>query len=197
MSAWGKLDRLELITNSIYTTAYANVVNGSNTVYAFATVSGNIVPAAVFTAANAQPGYSLVLANVNYRIKKVDANATYIVMDPAYGANSANITNVAVNQSPKWIRNPWGNAITRTRWANTIGKRAVYGVDRNEANVAGNKANGFTSTGWVEYHTYTTSTGNVRHKVNTLVAMSKNFNANATGVLQTDANDDGYIRNTQ
>ena len=26
-----------------------------------------------------------------------------------------------------------------------------------------------------------------------LVAMSKNFNANATGVLQTDANDDGVI----
>ena len=58
---------------------------------------------------------------------------------------------------------------------------------------ANNKANGFSQTGWTSYKTYTTSQGAVRRKAEVLVAMSKNFNANATGVLQTDANDDGVV----
>jgi hypothetical protein len=206
MSAWGKLDRLELITNAIYTTAYANVINGSNVIYTYTGNTGSAVSAPIFTSTNVQPGYSIVLANVNYRVQKVDANAAYVTIDIGYQGTSANITDVAVQQSPKFIKNTlgWAYANTNGRYnqanlysSNTQSKRTVYGVDRVEANVVGNRANGFKTVGWVEYHTYTNAAGNVRHKVNTLVAASKNFNANATGVLQVDANDNGYIRNTQ
>jgi hypothetical protein len=79
------------------------------------------------------------------------------------------------------------------RGPNTVNKANVYGIDRFEANIPGNKANGLVGPGWVYYKTYTNSQGNVRHKVELLVAMSKNFNANATGTLFSDANDDSIM----
>jgi len=176
MSGWGKLDRLQFDAGTSFTATL-----GSNTVV----LSGQF-----FTAANVDPGDSLNLGNVNYRVGYVvSANTVYLRTTYA-SANTTGNTQIAVQQSPKWL-NTRGSGNTAGRYANTVSKRTVYGVDRVEANVPGNKANGFNSPGWVEYHTYTTTQGAFRHKVNTLVAMSKNFNANATGVLQTDAYDSG------
>jgi len=183
MSAWGKRDNLGFISGTTYT---ANL--GSNLV----TLNNQF-----FNSANVVPGDSLMLANLAYAVKYVVSGNT-IFLRRTYGeSNTTANTQIFVQQSPKWIRNPWGNATTQVRYANTIGKRTVYGVDRVEANVAGNKANGFNTVGWVEFHTYTTTQGSVRHKANPLAAMSKNFNANATGTLFADANDDLIIRNTQ
>jgi hypothetical protein len=79
------------------------------------------------------------------------------------------------------------------RGPNTVNKANVYGIDRVEANIAANKANGIVGPGWLSYTTYTTTQGATRKKAELLVAMSKNFNANATGTLFGDANDDSIM----
>ena len=181
MSAWGKLDRRD-----VNATARAN--NGSNTV-----VTSN----QAVTAANGfYQGYSLVIANVDYRIETISTSNT-IILDTAYrGANIA-AANIAIKEDPKWIRtNGLGANALIGRGANTVNKGKVYGIDRVEANIAGNKANGIIGPGWVHYTTYTSAQGQTRRKAELLVAMSKNFNANATGVLQGDANDNIILPNS-
>jgi hypothetical protein len=178
MSAWGKRDRIE-----VSATARANL--GSNTVV----TSGQVA-----TAANGfYVGYSLVIANVDYGIQTI-GSANTIILDTTFrGANVA-AANIAIQEDPKWIRtNGWGTTMASGRGPNTYNKANVYGLDRVEVGIAGNKANGFNQPGWVSYKTYTTSQGSVRRKAEVLVAMSKNFNANATGTLFGDANDDSIM----
>ena len=178
MSAWGKRDRIE-----VSATARANL--GSTTV---------VTSAPVVTAANGfYAGYSLVIANVDYAIQTI-TNSTTIVLDTAYrGANVAT-ANIAIQEDPKWV--PTGNAAIGHR-ANNLNKANVYGVDRTELGVTGNKANGFSQPGWTSYTTYTTTQGAIRNKAEVLVAMSKNFNANATGTLNLgDANDNNILPNS-
>ena len=182
MSAWGKLDRKE-----VSATAIANLL--SNVV---------VTSAPVVTAANGFfVGYSLVIANVDYAIQTISSVNT-IVLDTTYrGANVAT-ANIAIQEDPKWLRtNGLGNTMASGRGPNTVNKANVYGVDRTEVGVAANKANGFSQPGWTAYKTYTTTQGAIRNKAEVLVAMSKNFNANATGVLNlTDANDNNILRNS-
>ena len=181
MSAWGKLDRRD-----VNATARAN--NGSTTV-----VTSN----QAVTAANGfYVGYSLVIANVDYRIETISTSNT-IILDTAYrGANIA-AANIAIQEDPKWIRtNGLGANALIGRGANTINKGQVYGVNRTEVGVAANKALGFHQPGWSSYKTYTTTQSATRNKVEVLVAMSKNFNANATGILQGDANDNTILPNS-
>jgi len=131
-----------------------------------------------------------VIANEDYAIQTI-TNSTTIVLDTAYrGANVAT-ANIAIQEDPKWI--PTGNAAIGHR-ANNLNKANVYGVDRIEANVPGNKANGIVGPGWLSYTTYTTTQGATRKKAELLVAMSKNFNANATGTLFGDANDGSILK---
>ena len=182
MSAWGKLDRRE-----VGATARANL--GSTTV---------VTSTAAVTAANGFfVGYSLVIANVDYAIQTI-TNSTTIVLDTAYlGANVA-AANIAIQEDPKWIStNGRGTTMASGRGPNTTNKANVYGVDRTEVGVAGNKANGFSQPGWTSYKRYTTTQGETRNKAEVLVAMSKNFNANATGTLNlTDANDNTILPNS-
>jgi len=176
MSAWGKRDRIE-----VSATARANA--GSNVV---------VTSTQAVTAANGfVVGFSLVIANVDYKIETISTSNT-IILDTAYrGANVA-AANIAIQEDPKWIRtNGSGITMASGRGPNTTNKANVYGVDRVEANIAGNKANGFSQPGWVSYTRYTTTQGAIRNKAEVLVAMSKNFNANATGTLFGDANDNG------
>jgi len=182
MSAWGKLDRRE-----VSATAIANLL--SNVV---------VTSAPVVTAANGfYVGYSLVIANVDYAIQTI-SSANTIILDTTYrGANVAT-ANIAIQEDPKWLRtNGRGTTMASGRGPNTVNKANVYGVDRTEVGVAANKANGFSQPGWTAYKTYTTTQGAIRNKAEVLVAMSKNFNANATGVLNlTDANDNNILRNS-
>lgn len=175
MSQWGKLDRFNLTG-----TVTANL--GSTTV----TTAAN-----AFTAANnVAVGYSLVLGNVNYRIANI-VSAGQITLDVAFAASNVNTTTAAIQQSPKDLTTyGWAGANVGSAYANLIHKQSVYGIDRLEVGVAGNKANGISHTGWVHYHTYVDAKNQTRRKSEVLVAMSKNFNANTIGALQTDANDD-------
>ena len=176
MSGWGKRDRIE-----VNATARANL--GSNTV-----VTSNQV---VTTANGFVVGFSLVISNVDYRIETISSSNT-IILDTTYKAANVATANIAIQEDPKWIRtNGWGANVLTGRGANTVSKATVYGVDRVEANVPANKANGIVGPGWLYYKTYTNSEGATRRKAELLVAMSKNFNANAAGGLQTDAYDSG------
>lgn len=108
-------------------------------------------------------------------------------------ATNATGLGLAVQQSPKDLSTLGQNA--NASYLLPVGKRNVYGVDRVEVAAGANKANGISHTGWVYYDTYTTTQGGKRNKSEVLVAMSKNFNANATGVLNlADANDDLVIK---
>jgi len=169
MSQWGNLDSSVL-------TGTANVVNGN------AYVVGR--SGATYTT-EAETGYALLIANVAYRIERILA-ANTIVLDVAYAGTTANNLTIAVQQSPKDLTtNGWG--------ANTTDKQNTFGVDRLEIANTLVKAKGFNHTGWATYRTYQDAHGQTRHKAETLVAMSKNFNANATYVLQVDANDDTIL----
>ena len=173
MSGWGKLDRKVL----------------AGTVTANVTGNAYIVGSGTSFDTNAQVGYSLVIANVNYAISSILSNIL-LTLDtnyvfPGAGAN-AGLT-VAVQESPKYL-------ISSGRiGSNVANKSTVYGVDRNEQANTLTDAKGFSHTGWVNYTTYTDAFGLTRNKTEVLVAMSKNFNANVTNDLQVDANDDTVI----
>jgi hypothetical protein len=175
MSQWGKLDYVPLVG-----TAIANL--NSTTV---------ICSTGSFTEANVELGDALLISNVAYRVSAITSNTT-ITLDTRYTGANASGLGLAVQQSPKDISTlGWTANATYTL---PVSKRNVYGVDRVEVAAASNKANGISHTGWVYYDTYTTTQGAVRNKSEVLVAMSKNFNANATGVLRADANDDLDIK---
>ena len=178
MSGWGKRDRIE-----VNATARANL--GSNTV-----VTSNQV---VTTANGFVVGFSLVISNVDYRIETISSSNT-IILDTIYKAANVAAANIAIQEDPKWIRTDGRGANVLTgRGANTVSKATIHGVDRLEASATANKANGIVGPGWLHYKTYTNSEGATRRKAELLVAMSKNFNANATGTLFGDANDDSTI----
>lgn len=63
----------------------------------------------------------------------------------------------------------------------------IYFVDRDEAQVASNKAKGLTSPGWWLYTTYTDANGNTRHKAEHLVFID------ATAAEAGDAADDSVV----
>jgi len=199
MSQWGNKDRREV---GVLVQAFndSNVITALNT----GNVGNSTSP---FTAANGFIVGNKLLINANvinlaynqntYTIASIISSNT-LTLDAVFSGSNTSVGNIAIQEQPKWISTfglgaKQGNAtVVPGRSQNTITARNVYGIDRNEANIAGNKANGFNSVGWVHYKTWTTSQGSVRHRVEPLVAMSKNFNANATGVLnQTDAFDMG------
>lgn len=177
MSQWGKLERINLGG------VLANAVLGRSTV---------LITSGAFVDANVKAGDALLIENVAYRVNSVN-NANTITLDVAYtSANSATLT-LGVQQSPKELTTyGWGNAAIGL-WNS---KRNVYGVNRTEIGLSVNKANGFSHTGWTRYERYTSSDGSVRNKSEVLVAMSKNFNANDAGALQTDANDNTILKNS-
>lgn len=168
MSQWGSLDYSRLLGTAAVVQGLANVTFTIGSV----------------TTANVRPGDALFISNVKYRVASLDSNTT-LTLSNVYTAATGNGKTAAVQQSPK-------DLLTYGQTANVnydvlVSKRNVYGVDRVEAALAGNKANGISHTGWVHYKTWTNSQGNVRHRAEVLVAMSKNFNANALGTLQIDA----------
>jgi hypothetical protein len=180
MSQWGKLDRFALPGTVIANTGSTTVVTSQD------------------QAANIQVGYALVLANVEYVVANV-VNTTTYTLDVAYeGANTQGaVSFAAVQQSPKALRT-YGWAGNLLLGANTVNARNVYGIDAKEANVTSNKNKGINSPGWVHYQTWVNTQGTTRHRAETLVAMSKNFNrANIDFNIGVDANEDAVIQDVQ
>jgi len=174
MSQWGNLDYVELLGTAAVVQGAANVT----------TTIGS------FTTANVKPGDALLISNVKYKVASLDSNTT-LTLSNAYTASTGAGKAMAVQQSPK-------DLLTYGQTPNVVydlrvGKRNVYGVDKLEIQNPDNKAKGISHTGWVHYKTWTTSTNQVRNRSEVLVAMSKNFNSNATPTLQIDAPDDAVI----
>lgn len=179
MSSWGKLDFFNLagVTATANLNSRTVVVNGTNSL------------TGPFVTANVKVGDSLLLENVAYKVSAIPL-ANTVTLDTVYSTANSAVLTMGVQQSPKYLTT-LGLGSARSNATPTA--RNTYGVDRVEIQVGTNKKKGIGHTGWVNYHTYTNSQGTVRNKAVVLVAMSKNFNANAAGALQTDANDDGVI----
>ena len=168
MSAWGNLDNL-LAKGNVTTSNTSDLVNG----YGVTEFTSNV-----------KAGDYVFIAANKYQVQNVVSN-TQIYLTNVAATTSANVK-MYVQQGPKYI----SNAISDP--SNVYGGysiQTVYGVDRNEIANTSAAANATPHTGWASYITYTANSG-TRVKVETLVAMSKNFNANAAGYLQTDAADD-------
>lgn len=168
MSQWGKLDYTRLLGTGAAVQGLANIT----------------LTIGSATTANVRPGDALLISNVKYRVASIDSNVT-LTLSNVYTGSTGNGKTLAVQQSPK-------DLLTYGQTANVnydlkVGKRNVYGVDKVEVGVASNKANGISHTGWVHYKTWTNTQGSTRRRAEVLVAMSKNFNANAIGTLQIDA----------
>ena len=174
MSQWGKLDYREL-------PGTATVVQGSNTV---------ISSTASFTTANVRPGDALLLANIKYRVGRIVSSNTLVLSNPYTAANSSTRA-MAVQQSPKDLLT-YGQT-SNVNYDFLVSKRNVFGADRLEVANTQVKAKGINHPGWVHYKTWTNTQGSTRHRAETLVAMSKNFNSNATPALQVDAPDDSTL----
>jgi len=199
MSQWGNKDRREtgllIMANNDSTTFMAmNTGNVGNSTSPFTAANGFIVGNKLLVNANV---INLAYNQNTYTIANV-VSGNVLTLDAVYSGSNTLVGNIAIQESPKNIftfgrGTKQGNAtVVPGRSQNTITARNVYGIDRVEANTAGARANGINMVGWVHYKTWTTTQGSVRHRVEPLVAMSKNFNANATGVLnQTDAFDMG------
>jgi hypothetical protein len=175
MSSWGNLDNV-LISGNVTTSNVSATVSGYG--------------GAVFLS-NVDAGDYIIIAGNKYQVATVTGDGTLTLTANA-ATNSDNVK-AYVQQGPKYIAN-----VATTENVYTI--QNVYGVDRNEIQVAENKARGISHTGWTHYNTYTTSQGATRYKTETLVAMSKNFAANVTGTLfavGTDAADDDVVADYQ
>lgn len=162
MSSWGNLDN---VTASGTVTAYAgnNLVNGNTT----------------FFLSNVKDGDYVIITGTKFQVANIASNTVLYLTSSGKAASGATMY---IQQGPKYIAN-----VAPTENVYTI--QNVYGVDRLEIANASPAANSTPHTGWVHYNTYTTSQGMTRRKAEVLVAMSKNFNANVTGHLQTDAAD--------
>lgn len=168
MSSWGNLDHSTL-------TGTVTAESASSDVVGFGT----------YFLTEVKDGDYITIDSNKYQIEKVNSN-TAIVLTGSCSTNSDNVT-AYVQQGPKFVSNV-------AYPANNYSIQNVYGVDTLEINVPENKAKGISShTGWSHYTTYTTSQGETRYKAEVLVALSKNFNANAAGYLQADAVDDIVI----
>jgi len=174
MSQWGKLDYRELLGT-------AAVVQGATNVTA--TIGS-------FNTANVSPGDALLIANVKYRVAAINSNVT-LTLSNAYTAETGAGRAMAIQQSPKdLLTYGWTSNVN---YDNHVSKRNVFGVDKLEVQNPDVKAKGINSPGWVHYKTWTNTQGSTRHRAETLVAMSKNFNSNAIPTLQIDAPDDATI----
>jgi hypothetical protein len=203
MSQWGKRDRIDVgyvvvaNTNSNVITVL-NTGNVGNSTSPFTVANGFVVGNKLLINANVN---GVAYTQNTYTIASILSGNT-LTLDVVYTAANTNGANIGIQEQPKKIHTyglgtKQANAtVVPGRSQNTITARNVYGIDRLEANVAGNKANGFNSVGWVHYKTWTTSQGMVRHRVEPLVAMSKNFNANATGVLYGESFDNIILPNS-
>lgn len=166
MSSWGNFDNVTVKGN-------VTVATTSDLVSGFGGTE--------FTS-NVNAGDYIFIAANKYQVQNVISN-TQIYLTSLAATNSDNVK-AYVQQGPKYISNAASDP------ANVLYSiQNMYGVDRLEIANTSPAANATSHTGWNHYITYESNSG-TRVKVETLVAMSKNFNANATSHLQTDAADD-------
>ena len=169
MSQWGNLDNVTL-KGTVTTTNSTDLILGYN------------VPE--FTS-NLNAGDYVTIDSNKYQVQNVVSNVQFYITNVC-STNSANVKAFA-QQGPKNLANV-------AFPANNYSIQNLYGADVIEIAVPENRNRGFSHTGWTHYTTYSDANG-VRHKAETLVAMSKNF-ANVTVLgLGQDAADDTVLAN--
>ena len=169
MSQWGNLDNVTL-KGTVTTTNSTDLILGYN------------VPE--FTS-NLNAGDYVTIDSNKYQVQNVVSNVQFYITNVC-STNSANVKAFA-QQGPKNLANV-------AFPANNYSIQNLYGADVIEIAVPENRTRGFSHTGWTHYTTYSDANG-VRHKAETLVAMSKNFaNVTVLGVGQ-DAADDTVLAN--
>lgn len=168
MSSWGNLDNVAA-TGTV--TAYAGNtrVNGSGTAFT----------------SNIKEGDYLTITGSKYQVATIASDTSLELTSNGKAVTGAT---AYIQQGPKYISNV---AVSE----NVYTIQRVYGADRTELGVANAAANA-SHTGWIHFMDYTDANGSYRRKSEVLVAMSKNFNANVTGHLQTDADDDTVLPNS-
>ena len=174
MSQWGNLDNVTL-KGTVTTSSSTDLVNGFG--------------GTEFTS-NIKDGDYVTIASNKYQVQNVVSNTQFYLTNIC-ATTSANVKGF-VQQGPKDIANV-------SFPANNYSIQNIYGVDKVEIAVPENMLR-FHHTGWNHYTTYTDAQGSVRHKSETLVALSKNFASNASGTLfgvgaGQDAADDTYAAN--
>ena len=169
MSQWGNLDNVTL-KGTVTTTNSTDLILGYG------------VPE--FTS-NLTAGDYVTIDSNKYQVQNVVSNVQFYITNVC-STNSANVK-AFVQKGPKNLANV-------SFPANNYSIQNLYGADVIEIAVPENKNRGFSHTGWTHYTTYSDANG-VRHKAETLVAMSKNF-ANVTVLgLGQDAADDTILAN--
>ena len=169
MSQWGNLDNVRL-KGTVTTTNSTDLILGYG------------VPE--FTS-NLNAGDYVTIASNKYQVQNVVSNTQFYITNVC-ATSSANVS-AFVQQGPKNLANV-------AFPANNYSIQNLYGADVIEIAVPENRNRGFSHTGWTHYTTYSDANG-VRHKAETLVAMSKNFaNVTVLGVGQ-DAADDTVLAN--
>ena len=169
MSQWGNLDNVTL-KGTVTTTNSTDLILGYN------------VPE--FTS-NLNAGDYVTIDSNKYQVQNVVSNVQFYITNVC-STNSANVKAFA-QQGPKNLANV-------AFPANNYSIQNLYGADVIEIAVPENRNRGFSHTGWTHYTTYSDANG-VRHKAETLVAVSKNFaNVTVLGVGQ-DAADDTVLAN--
>lgn len=171
MSSWGNLDNVT-ISGTVTAFTTNTQVNGSTTAFT----------------SNVKAGDYIIFGGRKYQVATVTSDTVLNLTNVAAANVLANVA--YVQQGPKYASNVVTLSGEAGRYQNVVNIQNIYGVDRLEEANASPAANATPHTGWVTYRTYTTSQGATRTKAEVLVAMSKNFNANATGHLQVDASDD-------
>ena len=169
MSQWGNLDNVSL-KGTVTTTNSTDLING----YGGTEFNSNL-----------RAGDYVTIASNKYQVQNVVSNVQFYITNVC-STNSANVKAFA-QQGPKNLANV-------AFPANNYSIQNLYGADVIEIAVPENRNRGFSHTGWTHYTTYSDANG-VRHKAETLVAMSKNFaNVTVLGVGQ-DAADDTVLAN--
>ncbi len=163
MSSWGNLDNVIIQGNVIVAVANGVDVLGIGTAFT----------------SNINSGDYITIDSNKYQVNVISSD-TVLTLTTAAATDTVG-ANAFVQQGPKYI----SNVVYDGRESNLYSIQNVFGVDTLEIANTSPAANATTHVGW--NHVKTVGS---RVRVETLVAMSKNFNANATSDLQTDADDD-------
>jgi hypothetical protein len=137
----------------------------------------------------AKVGNYITAGGRDYQIVAITSDTAARVLA---GTNNGNAAVTAVNAGASYALSEKPVFVAHES-ADSVGKSGnssrVFGVDNTEAHVAANRTKGLKTPGWSRYTTYTDAQGNVRNKVEVLVAMG----STETAAVMGDAADDAIV----
>ena len=196
MSAWGREDNIIMTANLLFVRGSTKVTNSHGNIG----VAGSFSFASnaygdVSRSKGIEPGDYIVLHpsqavdvgkigdSPKYQVANVAVEAANVIHLTSPVSFTANVVHPSVQQGPKYIANiasgtarvNRGNIGANPGTRNVYSIQRVYGIDKNQANVAENKhVKNIKTPGWVHMSTHLDRSGATRHKTEQLVAMSKN-----------------------